>query len=128
MIVHKLRMINSAWRRLFVWVLKGNLIIWAINAVFLALLGLTGSNWIALLFSNFLSKIALLETGICFIVGGALAFSGSVLPTKAKEYVLKSDEQWSIEKLRKSEKKANRYLILAIILLAESIILGFLGF
>ncbi len=121
-------MINSLWRRLFVWVLKGNLIIWAINVVLLGLLGLSGSSWSTLVFSSYFSKIVLFETGICFVVGGALAFSGSVLPSKTKEYVLKSDEQWSIEKLRKSEKRANRYLILAIFLLAESIIISLFGF
>lgn len=121
-------MINSLWRRLFVWVLKGNLIIWAINVVLLGLLGLTGSSWSTLVFSSYFSKIVLFETGICFVVGGALAFSGSVLPSKTKEYVLKSDEQWSIEKLRKSEKRANRYLILAIFLLVESIIISLFGF
>jgi hypothetical protein len=121
-------MINSVWRRIFVWVLKGNLIIWAINAVLFGLLGLSGYGWNTIFFSSYFSKIALLETGICFIVGGALAFSGSVLPSKTKEYVLKSDEQWSIEKLRKSEKRANKYLILAIMLLVESIIISLFGF
>ena len=73
-------MINSLWRRIFVWVLKGNLIIWAINAVLFGLLGLSGYSWNTLMVSSYFSKIALLETGICFIVCGALAFSGSVLP------------------------------------------------
>ncbi len=121
-------MSNSLWRNTFVWVLKANVVIWAINGVFLGLLGLPGSNWSGLLFSSFFSKVFLLETGISFVVGGALAFSGSVLPSKTKEYVLKSEEQWSIEKLRKSEKKANKYLILAILLLLESIILSLFGF
>jgi hypothetical protein len=121
-------MTNLLWRRIFVWVLKGNLIIWAINAILFGLLGLSGYSWSSLIFSSYFSKIALLETGICFIICGALAFSGSVLPSKTKEYILKSDEQWSIEKLRTSEKRANKYLILAIILLVESIIISLFGF
>ena len=121
-------MTNSIWQRLFIWVLKANLVIWAINGVLFGILGLSGSSWSTLVFSSYFSKVFLLETGICFIVGGALAFSGSVLPSKTKEYVLKSDEQWSIEKLRKSEKRANKYLILAIMLLVESIIISLFGF
>ena len=128
MIAINRRMINSLWRRTFIWVLKANLIIWVINGISFALFGLLTSNWSTLLFSSYFSKIVLLETGISFIVAGVLAFSGSVLPSKTSEYILKSGEQWSIEKLRKGEKRANRYLILAILLLIESIIIGFLGF
>jgi hypothetical protein len=110
-----------------VWVLKGNLIIWAVNALLFAILVLSGSTLNSLAFSGFFSKITLLETGVSFLVGGALAFSGSVLPSKTKEYVFKSDEQWSVEKLRKSERKANKYIILAVILFIESILISFLG-
>jgi hypothetical protein len=80
-----------------------------------------------LAFSGYFSKITLIETGVSFLVGGALAFSGSILSSKTKEYVLKSDEQWSIEKLRKSERKANKYIILAVILFVESILISFFG-
>jgi hypothetical protein len=120
-------MTNSAWRMQLVWVLKGNLIVWAVNALLFAILVLSGSTLVGLASSGFFSKIALLETGVSFLVGGALAFSGSVLTSKTKEYVLGSDEQWSMEKLRKSEKRANRYIILAVILFAESILLSFFG-
>ena len=121
-------MTDSSWQKQLIWVLKGNLIIWAINALTFAILVLSGSPWTNLAFSGYFSKITLLETGVSFLVGGALAFSGSVLPSKTKEYVLKSsDEQWSIDKLRKSEKRANKYIILAVILLVESILISFLG-
>ncbi len=71
--------------------------------------------------------MTLLETGLSFLLAGALAFSGSVLPNKAREQVFKSDEKWSIVKLKNSEKRANRYIILAVILLAESIIVSLFG-
>jgi hypothetical protein len=120
-------MTRPSWQMYSIWILQRNLIIWAINGLLFAILVISGSNLTNLAFSGYFSKIALLETGVAFLVGGALAFSGSVLPNKAKEYVLKSDEQWSIEKLRKSEKRANKYIILAVILFAESIIVSFLG-
>jgi hypothetical protein len=77
--------------------------------------------------SGYFSKITLLETGIAFLIGGAIAFSGSIFPSKAKEHVLKSDEKWSIERLRESEKRANKYIFLAVFLFVESIIISFLG-
>jgi hypothetical protein len=120
-------MTNSSWQRQLIWVLKGNLIIWTVNALLFAILVLSGSTLTNLAFSGYFSKITLIETGVSFLVGGALAFSGSVLSSKTKEYVLKSDEQWSIEKLRKSERKANKYIILAVILFVESILISFFG-
>jgi hypothetical protein len=120
-------MTQPSWQTQVIWILQRNLIIWAVNGLLFAILVLSGSSLTNLAFSGYFSKITLLETGFSFLVGGALAFSGSVLPSKAKEYVRKSDEQWSIEKLRKSEKRANKYIFLAVILFAESIIVSFLG-
>jgi len=120
-------MTSLHWQKQLIWVLKANLIIWTANIFLFAILVFSGSEVINLAFSGYFSKITLLETGVSFLIGGAFAFSGSVLPSKAKEYALKSDERWSIEKLRKSEKRANKYIILAIIMLIESIIISFFG-
>jgi hypothetical protein len=120
-------MTDSYWQNQLIWLLKANLVIWVVNAILLLILSFSGSNVINLAFSGYFSKVTLLETGISFLVGGMLAFSGSVLPSKAKEYAFKSDERWSIEKLKKSEKNANKYLILAAILFVESILVSFFG-
>ena len=117
-------MSTSYWRGSFIWFLKANAVVWAINSSLLAILLLLGFSWVN---SGYFSKITLFETGISFLVAGALAFSGSALPSKAREVVLKSGEQWSIEKLRRSEKRANKYIVLAAILLVESILISFLG-
>jgi hypothetical protein len=103
------------------------LIIWAANGFLFAILVLGGSSLTNLASSGYFSKVTLLETGIAFLISGAIAFSGSILPSKAKEYVRKSDENWSIEKLRKSEKRANKYIFLAVFLFVESLIISFLG-
>lgn len=120
-------MTRSFWQMQSIWILKSNFIIWTINGLLAGILVLSGSSLTNLAFSGYFSKVTLLETGVSFLVGGALAFSGSVFPSKAKEYVRKSDEQWSIEKLRKSEKRANKYIALAILLFIESLIASFLG-
>ena len=120
-------MAKASYTRYVIWVLKGNLVIWIVNALLLALLILSGFNLTNLVFSGFFSKIAFLETGFAFLLGGAFAFSGSALQNKAKEYVLKSDEEWSIEKLRKSEKRANKYIVLAVVLFLESLLISLIG-
>jgi predicted metal-binding membrane protein len=121
-------MLRSTWCRYAIWIAKGNLIIWIFNAVILAMLVLN-SSFAYLLNSEYFSKITLLETGIALLVAGGIAFSGTVLPSKAKEQILKSEsEHWSFEKLKKSEKKANRYVILALVLFVESVALSLFGF
>jgi hypothetical protein len=120
-------MTRPSWQTQSIWVLQRNLIVWVLNGLVFLILVLSGSNLANLAFSGYFSKITLLETGVAFLVGGAIAFSGSIFPSKAKEYALKSDDKWSIERLRKSEKRANKYIFLAIILFVESIMISFLG-
>ena len=118
-------MADSYWQKSFIWILKANLVLWAINVVSFAVLFALGFD---LVNSGYFSKIALLETGVSFLVGGAMAFSGSALPSKTKDQILKKDEkEWSIENLRSSEKRANKYLILAVILFLECLAASFLG-
>jgi hypothetical protein len=120
-------MTNSNWQKRLVWILKASLVTWSFNSLLFVVLVFSGSNMASLAFSGYFSKITLLETGVSFLIGGAIAFSGSVLPSKAKEFALKSDERWSIEKLRKNEKRADKYIIFAIIMLIESIVVSFFG-
>jgi hypothetical protein len=76
----------------------------------------------------YFSKVSFFETGITLLIGGILAFSSSVLPSKAREYVSKSEDHWSIDTLKIGEKKANKYLLLAIILFIQSLIISILGY
>lgn len=120
-------MLRSNLRAWIIWILKGNLVVWSVNALLFVILVFLGYTLSDLVSSGYFSKITLLETGICFVAGGAIAFFGSASSSKAKEYILKSDEKWSIEKIRKSEKKANRYIALAILFFVESLAISFLG-
>jgi hypothetical protein len=120
-------MARSSLRTWSIWLLKGNVVIWAFNTFVSAILVLSGSTLFDLVSLGYFSKITLLQTGIAFLVGGAVAFSGSLSSNKTKEYIRKSHEQWSLEKLRKSEKRANKYIALAILLFIESLIASFLG-
>jgi hypothetical protein len=117
-------MTNSSWQKSLVWILKANLVIWSINASIFAILVFSGAKSAV---SSYFSIVTLLETGLALLIGGALAFSGAALPNRMKGQIRKSDEQWSIEKLKSSEKRANRYLILAAIMFAECLTVSFLG-
>jgi predicted phage tail protein len=117
-------MTHSSLHVTSVWILKVNFVVWAINALLFAVFVLSGSSLTGLLSSGFFSKLALFETGIALIVGGALAFSGSVSANKTKEYTRRSNEKWSIDKLRNSEKKANKYILLALLIFVESLVVS----
>jgi hypothetical protein len=119
---------KSSWRATSIWILKASLVVWAINGLIFAFFVLSGFSPTGLVTSAFFSKLTLLETGVALIAAGALAFYGSASASKTKEYVRNTEEQWSIENLRKSEKKANKYIMLALFIFAESLIISFLGF
>lgn len=46
----------------------------------------------------------------------------SIFPSKIREYIFHSDEEWSEETQKKSERKANLYILTGIILFLESLI------
>jgi hypothetical protein len=121
-------MIQSSWRPTLIWILKASLVVWAIDGLIFAFLVLSGLSPTGLVTSAFFSKLTLLETGVALIVAGAMAFFGSASASKTKEYIRNTEEQWSIENLRKSEKNANKYIILGLLIFAESLIISFLGF
>ncbi len=109
------------------WILKGNVIVWAINVVLLVILMSSGATLAQLIAGAYFSKITLFETGIAFLVAGAVAFSGSASTTEVSEALRKSGQRWSLERLRKSEKRANKFIVLAVLLFVESLIISFLG-
>ena len=114
-------------RQHLVWLFKTNLSVLAINVLIFTFLILFGSSVVDLFFSRYFTKILFLEAGIVFVVAGAIPISDSVLQSKAKEYIRKSDEKWSIEKLNKSEKRANKYIVLAATLFVEALVISLLG-
>lgn len=121
------KMIKIAWQTHVIWLLKAILVVWAINGILLPILVLFGYNVSDVISSGYLSKITFLETGIALLVGGAVAFLGSASASKTKELINKTQEEWSIDKLKKSEKRANRYFIFAVIMFAQSILISLLG-
>jgi hypothetical protein len=118
----------TVWKNLAIWELKAIALIWLINGIVVLMLFLMGNDFQTLLATKIFSKLTLLESGITFLTGGIIAFSGSVSASKSKEVLMKSSEQWSIEKLKSSEKAANNYLLLALIILAISITISVLGY
>jgi hypothetical protein len=118
-------MTQSSWQLHLKWIVKLNIVIWIVNC--LVFVALTLLHFNAGFLSYYFSKVLFLETGIAFLTGGIIAFSSSALPSKTREYISKSTENWSIETLKQGEKRANKYFILAVVLLTQSILLSLIG-
>jgi len=114
------------WRQPVTWVLKVNLTFFAIDLLLLLFLSLfLGVSVLSLVKAGFFPMMLLLDCGIIFLAGGLIAMSSSIFPSKIREYVFHSDE-WSEEKQKKSERKANLYILTGIILFLESFVSAFL--
>ncbi len=113
------------WRPALIWVLRVNFIFLAIDLFLLLFLSMFLKVTVfTLVEDGFFSLILLLDSGIIFLMGGLVAMSSSIFPSKVREHVFHSDEKWSQEKHKKSEKKANLYILAGILLFLESLVSG----
>ncbi len=115
------------WRPALIWVLRVNFVFLAIDLLLLLFLSIFLKVTVfTLVEDGFFSLILLLDSGIILLIGGLIAMSSSIFPSKVREHVLNSDEKWSLEKHKKSEKKANLYILAGILLFLESLVSGFI--
>lgn len=115
------------WRQPVTLVLKVNLIFLVIDLLLLLLSSVfLGVDVLSLVKAGFFPMMLLLNCGIIFLAGGLVAMSSSIFPSKIREYIFHSDEKWSEEKQKKSERKANLYILTGIILFLESLVSAFL--
>jgi hypothetical protein len=114
------------WRKSLLWALTANFVIIGVDVVLLAIgLLLQSASIIAPLRNDFAPILLLLESALVFLTGGAIAMSMSIFPTKIREHFFRSTEKWSAEKHKKSETRANMYILVGIFLFAESLGLAF---
>ena len=115
------------WRQPVLWVLKVNLTFLIIDLLLLLFLSLLlRVDLFSLVRAGFFPMTLLLNSGIVFLAGGLIAMSSSIFPSKIREYVFHSDEKWSKEKQKKSERKANLYILTGVVLFLESLVSTYL--
>lgn len=119
--------VASNLRGSLLWVLRANAIVVVIDLIILAVwLLLQSANLVAPVRKDFFTVLLLLESALVFLAGGAVAMSTSIFPSKVREYFFRSKEKWSPEKHKKSEARANLYILVGILLFLESVGLTFL--
>jgi len=114
---------QSYWR-FAVWALKVNVALLVIDFLILALMFFFLK--VNILNPVVFSMLLLLESGITFLVGGALVISSSIFPSKVREEIFHTEERWSLEKHHQTQRKANRYILVGVFLFLESLIPGLL--
>jgi hypothetical protein len=113
---------QKGWWKSVVWALKINLTVLTVDFLLLLIwLLLANGNILAPMRKDFLPLLLLLEAGLVFLIGGAIAMSSAIFPSKIREHILHSDEEWSKEKLKKGEAKANLYILAGVFLFLESL-------
>jgi hypothetical protein len=113
------------WRKSIVWILSVNTILLLIDVMLLLILAaLYNVDVLTGIRNGYLSTMLFVESGIIFLAGGLVAMTSSIFFGKVKEYVLHSGEKWSAEKQKKSEQKANLYIIAGSLMFLESLVLA----
>lgn len=118
---------KSVWRSLLFWMLKADAVVLAVDLSVFGVFMTLGFNAVDLAAGRFFSITLLLGCGIAFLVGGAMAFTAGIFSAKVKEQITHQDEPWSVEKLKKGEQKAHPFLVLAVVLFVESLLLSLFG-
>ena len=72
-----------------------------------------------------LPPLLLIEAALIFFIGSSFEFSSSIFFSKIRQYVFRSNENWSIENYDTSRRKALPYFLLGLLLFTESIALSF---
>ena len=72
-----------------------------------------------------LPSLLLIEAALIFFLGSSFEFSSSIFFSKVRQYVFRSNENWSIENYDKSRRKSLPYFLLGLLLFTESIALSF---
>ncbi len=114
------------WLKSVIWALRVNLIVLVFDLILLAVwLLLQGANLIVPMRRDFFSVLLFLESALVFLAGGVVAMSSSIFPSKIREHFFRSKEEWSAEKHKKGEARANLYILAGVFLFLESLGLTF---
>ena len=73
----------------------------------------------------FLPTLLLIEAALVLFIGSSFEFSSSIFFSKVRQYVFRSNENWSIENYNTNRSKALPYFLLGLLLFTESIALSF---
>ncbi|MFB3889308.1 MAG: hypothetical protein ACE14S_07435 [Candidatus Bathyarchaeia archaeon] len=118
---------SEKWRHALIWIIKANAVTWTVTLCLFGVLLLLGFDASGLVVSRYFSKVLFLESGILLLVGGLVAFGSGIFSSKVREHVFKSGEEWSMEKLRKGEKRANLFILAGALLFAQSLLVSLLA-
>lgn len=105
---------------------KLNLVILLFNILITVFWGVLNTSEIIWAISVGLPLLLFVESAFLLLFGGLKAFSSFIFLNKVREYFFKSKEEWSSSKSVEKIKESDFYVFEGLLLLVESILLGFL--
>jgi hypothetical protein len=73
---------------------------------------------------NLFTALLLVEAGALFLLGGFVAYGGTIFVSKVRQHILKTGGDWKPEDAMRGEENALSYVLLASLLFAESLLLS----
>ena len=104
--------------------IKFNLVIVIINLVLSFVISVVTNTNLFLIIQNFFLTVLLIEAGVLFLIGGFTIYSGTIFVSKVRQYLFKSEKEWSPDVAQLAKKRAVSFFITAILLFFESIFLS----
>jgi hypothetical protein len=105
---------------------KLNFILLLVNTILTFFWGILNDSEIFWSMSVSLPILLFVESAILLLFGGFRAFSSFIFLNKVREHFFKSKEEWSGTKNIEKIKESDFYVFEGLLLLIESILLGFL--
>lgn len=66
--------------------------------------------------------VSLAEGAAFLVLAGGMDYTASVFPSKVRQHLLKSGEEWSAERHRRTQSNALKYLVVGAVLLVEALV------
>jgi len=108
-------------RGLATWGLKVNLIVLAVDLPILIAVWLSQGSDLLSTVRGYFPAMLLVEAAVVFIIGGLIPLSSTIFFSRVRKHFLHSDEEWSADKHKESEERANYLILTGIFLFVESL-------
>jgi hypothetical protein len=108
-------------RELVTWGLKANIIVLAVDLPILIVIRLFQGSDLPATFRGYFPAMLLVEAAVIFIIGGLIPLSSTIFFSRVRKHFLHSNEEWSVDKHKESEERANYLILTGIFLSLESL-------
>jgi hypothetical protein len=108
-------------RELVTWGLKANIIVLAVDLPILIAVWLFQGIDLPATFSGYFPAMLLVEAAVVFTIGGLIPLTSTIFFSRIRKHFLHSNEEWSADKHKESERRSNYLILTGLFLFLESL-------